>query len=146
MHADVRAAVKSIADVCRDVYFLFSFSYFLYRYNVIQDMYRASSSCPTGDATLTAISHSIELATEKEGDDYLVFVLSDANLGRYSISPADLKQELQADPKVTASILFIAEPNAAAWLSSGIPGQAHVVLDTAKLPHVIKTIFARAVE
>lgn len=145
MHADVRAAVNSIADVCRDVYFFLS--YFLFpRYNVIQDMYRASSSCPTGDATLTAISHSIELATEKEGDDYLVFVLSDANLGRYSISPADLKQELQADPKVTASILFIAEPNAAAWLSSGIPGQAHVVLDTAKLPHVIKTIFARAVE
>lgn len=28
--------------------------------------------------------------TKEEGDDYFVFVFSDANLGRYGISPADL--------------------------------------------------------
>jgi hypothetical protein len=98
------------------------------------------------DCTIAAITESISHAIADDADDSLVFVLSDANLGRYSIAPDDLRVALQTDPKVTASIIFIAEPAAAGWLVGGAPGRAFVELDTANLPRLIKTIFARAVE
>lgn len=55
-------------------------------------IYNLSRSCPTGDATCEAFEDSVTRIVTTEADDYFVCVLSDANLGRYNISPAELRQ------------------------------------------------------
>ena len=45
-----------------------------------------------------------------EADDYLVFLLSGANLGRYNVSPQSLCAALQSDDEVTGHAIFVAEP------------------------------------
>ncbi|CAK0844963.1 unnamed protein product [Prorocentrum cordatum] len=80
-----------------------------------------------------------------EADDYLVFVISDANLGSYGITPEMLRRVLTADPKVTACAIFIAERGAADMLSAALPaGRGYVCLDVERLPSILKDVFARA--
>lgn len=52
------------------------------RLEVIHNMYGHSRSCPSGDNSLEAARQSVGEVVREEGDDYFVFLLSDANLGR----------------------------------------------------------------
>jgi von Willebrand factor A domain-containing protein 8 len=81
----------------------------------------------------------------RDADERLVFLLSDANLGRYGVSPEQLGETLRANPKVKAYAIFIAEPVAAAWLAEQLPlGRGFAVGDVGKLPSVISAIFTSA--
>ena len=52
---------------------------------------------------------------------------------------------LRRDARVNAYAIFVAEPNAAAWLAKELPfGHGCVCLDTAKLPTTFKDILAHA--
>lgn len=116
------------------------------RSQVIKELYRASDTAFSGDTTVEAIEKSVDIiANRPDCDDYLVFVLSDANLGSYGITPDMIGKALTRDPKVTASAIFIAEPDAADFLARGLPvGKGHVCLDAADLPKIFSGIFARA--
>ena len=99
--------------------------------------------------------------TAEEADDYFVFLVSDANLEGYGVSPDSLTKVLTSDARVNAFAVFIAEEGTAAKiqvshryhivrflhavLQAGMPsGRAHVVLDTQEMPLLFKNIFANA--
>jgi len=105
-------------------------------------------SAVTGDNTLQAAKLAIETVTAMPdpADDRFVVVLSDANLGRYSIRPEDFSSVLTADANVNAHAVFIAEASAADWMKEQLPlGHGHVCLDPARLPRVFADIFDAAV-
>jgi len=88
------------------------------RARVIEQMYIHARSAGSGDRSLQASIAATKLVAEEIADDHLVFLLSDANLGRYNISPSSLASALQSDPSVTGHAIFIAEPSAADWLAA----------------------------
>lgn len=105
-------------------------------------MYWNASFCSSGDNTLAAMQHAIQEVTKEEGDEYFVFVLSDANLGRYGISPEALANVVLSDKRVNVYAIFIAGEQDALWLTKLLPlGHGHVCTDTAQLPRIFKEIF-----
>jgi hypothetical protein len=115
------------------------------RYEVIERMVRHAGSCATGDASLDSTALAVKEVVEQQADDYFVFLLSDANLGRYNVKPEELGRELRADERVNAYAIFVAEPGAAAWMSEELPfGHGFVCLDMDKLPSTFKDIFTHA--
>ena len=52
---------------------------------------------------------------------------------------------LRAEPRVKAYAIFVAEPRAAAWLAEELPlGRGFAVQDVARLPAIMKEVFAHA--
>ena len=112
---------------------------------VVQKLYDHSRSTSSGDKSLEAAAFATSEVTKEEADDYLVFLFSDANIGRYGISPAAINFALKGDGRSTGYCLFIAEPEAAAWLVKELPlGKAHAILDAKQLPQAFKEIFSNA--
>lgn len=129
---------------------------------VVQNMYSHSQSCASGDNTVQASLLAVrEVVTpsvlqgqwsllpgqraEAPADDYFVFVISDANLGRYGTDPKELAAALTQDPRVHGYVMFLAEPSAAEWMAKELPlGRGVVCLETERLPTVFKDMFASA--
>lgn len=115
------------------------------RLAVVQEMYSHASFCMSGDHTLAAAISAVEDVTQEPGDDYYVFMLSDANLAMYGVSPKSLATALMSDPMVNSYAIFIAGEAAAESLKQEMPvGHAHVVLDTQDLPRIFKDIFSHS--
>jgi MoxR-like ATPase len=114
------------------------------RLDILDKMTAHSAHCSSGDYTVKATELAIRNVTKEDGDEYFVFVFSDANLGRYGIKPSAIKEELLRDRRVGAYILFIASAGDDAHkIRTELPlGKAHVCLDTASLPVTFKQIFA----
>jgi hypothetical protein len=112
---------------------------------VVDQIYAHSRSSPSGDKSLEAAAvASHEIVTEP-ADDYLVFLFSDANLGRYGIAPAAISAALKGDGRCQGYCIFVAEPSAASWIVDELPfGRGFMVLDVEKLPQTFKEIFSHA--
>ncbi|EQC29691.1 hypothetical protein SDRG_12691 [Saprolegnia diclina VS20] len=118
------------------------------RLQVLQKMLAHSQYCSSGDHTVHAIHDAVRSVTNADGDEYFVFVVSDANLDRYGIHPKVLGRELAADSRVNAHAIFIASfaDEATRILSHLPPGHGHVCLDTSDLPRVFKRIFTSSLQ
>jgi hypothetical protein len=82
---------------------------------------------------------------KEEGDDYYVFLLSDANLSAYGVTPKTLAKAMLVDSKVNSYAIFIAAELAAEQMKKAMPvGHAHTCLDTKDLPRIFKEIFAHS--
>ena len=115
------------------------------RLAVIQEMYNHASFCMSGDHTLAAALYSVQQVVAEPGDDYYVFLCSDANLAMYGVSPKSLAEALLGDTRVNSYAIFIAGEAAAESLKRDMPiGHAHVVLDTNDLPRVFREIFSHS--
>ena len=125
------------------------------RARVIESMYIHARSASSGDQSLQA---AVEATSKVRGggseggeavadaDDYLVFLLSDANLGRYNVSPQSLCAALQSDEEVAGHAIFVAEPSAAEWLAAEMPpGRGFCAMDAAGLVKTLKEAFEAAV-
>ncbi|XP_018330489.1 von Willebrand factor A domain-containing protein 8 [Agrilus planipennis] len=77
------------------------------RLDVIQTMHAHSQFCLSGDHTLQATQLAVKSLAEEDCDEAIVVILSDANLQRYGIKPADLGAALTAYPNVNAYAVFI---------------------------------------
>eukprot|EP00026_Physarum_polycephalum_P000717 Phypoly_transcript_00718.p1 GENE.Phypoly_transcript_00718~~Phypoly_transcript_00718.p1 ORF type:complete len:1304 (+),score=248.57 Phypoly_transcript_00718:258-4169(+) len=113
------------------------------RYKVLQTMSAHSQYCWSGDNTLEATEWAIEDIAKYEADERFVFVVSDANLSRYGITPEELAEVLTSNPSVKAYIIFIASRKGEAqWLLESLPpGMAFVCLETSQLPATFNRIF-----
>ena len=109
--------------------------------DLIDKLYALALSAAQGDNTLLATEWAINAVAAEEADEYFVVVLSDANLGRYSISPRDFGSLLTRDENVKSYCIFIAEPGAAEWLQREIPlGRGISCMKPSDLPNIFKTI------
>jgi hypothetical protein len=98
-----------------------------------------------GDHTLSAGEHALKEIVKEEGDDYFVFLLSDANLAAYGITSKSLATILLSDKRVNSYAIFIGGEEDAGWLLKHMPiGHGHVCMDTARLPRIFKEIFAQS--
>jgi len=113
------------------------------RLQVCHKMHAHTQYCMSGDCTVEAAQLATKSIVEVEADDYFVFLVSDANLQRYGISPPELGKVLTQNPKVHAHAFFIASlGDEAIRLAKEMPlGTAHVCLDPARLPPTFKQIF-----
>ncbi|KAF9992554.1 von Willebrand factor A domain-containing protein 8, partial [Entomortierella chlamydospora] len=94
-------------------------------FKVISQMSAHSQYCLSGDNTLSATSMAMREIIKEDADDYIVVVLSDANIGQ-----------------VTSSMIFIGSlADQASKLKSALGSHAHVCMDTKDLPQIIKSIF-----
>lgn len=113
------------------------------REEIVEKLYGLALSAAQGDNTLLATNWAVANVTSEEADEYFVIVLSDANLGRYSISPKEFGQALTKDEKVNGFAIFIAEPGAAEWLQKEIPmGRGISCMKPSELPAIFKTVLA----
>lgn len=67
------------------------------RLNILQKMKVHTEYCASGDSTVEALRLGMKYVVEKEADDYFVFLVSDANLSRYNISPKVLAEWMNSD-------------------------------------------------
>eukprot|EP00301_Raphidiophrys_heterophryoidea_P006912 c12743_g1_i1.p1 GENE.c12743_g1_i1~~c12743_g1_i1.p1 ORF type:complete len:1447 (+),score=378.72 c12743_g1_i1:119-4342(+) len=115
------------------------------RLQILNKMVAHTQHCWSGDNTVEAADHAIKTIVDpaRPADEYYVFVISDANLARYGISPEEFGRVLTQDKQVHAHVLFIASAyDSAEQMQSLMPaGKAHVCLDTAALPRTLKQIF-----
>lgn len=137
---------------------------------VLERIYAHARSAPTGDKSLQAVVQASSSMVLEERDEYLLFLFSDANLGRYGISPTAIALALDggvnaaSSPNGTATghpslssapargtgvckgyCILIAEPDAASWLVQSLPfGRGFVALEPSKLPLVFKEVFTHA--
>lgn len=115
------------------------------RAEILNKISNASAMAWSGDSTVEGIEAAIKSVCKQDAEDYLVFAISDANLGSYGITPENLRQVLTSDPKVTSCGIFIAERSAAEMLSKALPpGRGHTCFDVTQLPNILKEVFQRA--
>ena len=111
---------------------------------ILQRMVAHTQFCMSGDTTLQAAEYAIQEVSQKEGDEAFVFVVSDANLRRYGISPHELGSILTSNPDVNACAIFIASlADEAARIEAALPaGTGHICFDTSDLPQLFRNLFA----
>lgn len=115
------------------------------RVRVMETLYSSSRGATTGDSSLLAAQMAIKASVKEKGDDYLVFLFSDANLGRYGISPDHMTQALTSRKDVQGHAIFLAEESAAEWLTKEMPlGRGYVAMEMSDLPKIVKEIFQHA--
>ncbi|KAK7198606.1 AAA domain protein [Novymonas esmeraldas] len=113
---------------------------------VCQKMLAYAQYCWSGDNTVEAMRRSVELVTKEKGDSYFVFVISDANLRQYGITPRELTEIIQSKPEVKMFCIFIATLGAqASHLQQQLPaGHGYECMRTDVLPQVLRQIFTSA--
>ena len=113
---------------------------------VLQRMVAHTQFCMSGDHTLEAAAHAIQEVSQsvENADESFVFLVSDANLHRYGISPYDLGTALTSNEEVNACAIFIASlSDEAARIEEALPaGTGHICFDTSDLPQLFRNLFA----
>lgn len=77
------------------------------RFKVLDTLAAHAQCCSSGDSTLEAIRAGTEAVLERPADEHFLFVVSDANLRRYGITPGQLSQVLKTDQRVRSYVIFI---------------------------------------
>eukprot|EP00927_Polykrikos_kofoidii_P015773 TRINITY_DN17055_c0_g1_i1.p1 TRINITY_DN17055_c0_g1~~TRINITY_DN17055_c0_g1_i1.p1 ORF type:complete len:2144 (+),score=329.32 TRINITY_DN17055_c0_g1_i1:237-6668(+) len=117
------------------------------RLKVVSKMMAAAQFCSSGDNTLAAIERACEqLATSGPADDYFVFAFSDANFGRYGITPSRIGAALRSQSTVNANCFLIASlDDEAVDIARRMPDQVKLCLDLRTLPAAIRQQFVSSV-
>ena len=114
-------------------------------YKILETMSAHAQYCLSGDTTVDAIYSAVETIEEEDPEfGGLVIVVSDANLRRYGIAPAELSKAMKASNKVKTHVVFIASvrDEADLWVKELPFGMSKVCLDTSDLPHIMREILS----
>lgn len=116
-------------------------------FQVLQQMHAHATHCVSGDNTMNCLKKCIRDIRQEQADDYIVVVISDANIIQYGIDTRELCEVIIADPIVGAFIVFIGSLHGQAeMLKKDLPqGHGFVCMETLALPGVMKQIFASIV-
>ena len=108
---------------------------------------RLAADCNPGDKTLEGTKRGIADCLSAEADEHFVFVVSDADLERYGITPSAWDKILTADARCHAYAILISQNEAEAdRIVAGItPGRALMCEQTEQLASTFLTIFQHAV-
>ncbi|KAJ3333644.1 von Willebrand factor A domain-containing protein 8 [Gonapodya sp. JEL0774] len=109
------------------------------RLKVVRTMLQHAQFTGSGDNTLPATKQAVVDISQEDADDWVVVVLSDANLRRYGIAPRDFGKVLTSDPKVTCVAVFIGTlEDEAQRLSTELPpGKAFVAMQGSDIPRIM---------
>ena len=109
------------------------------RLDVIKAMHAHCEMADSGDNTLEAARKAVFDCAAGIADERFVFLISDANLDQYSITPDHLQRIFDLDRRVHVFVLFIASlRDSAVTFAKQLPGNVFVCLDKKDLPRVLK--------
>eukprot|EP00930_Biecheleria_cincta_P096896 TRINITY_DN88669_c0_g1_i1.p1 TRINITY_DN88669_c0_g1~~TRINITY_DN88669_c0_g1_i1.p1 ORF type:complete len:1490 (+),score=245.98 TRINITY_DN88669_c0_g1_i1:43-4470(+) len=114
---------------------------------LVRRMAAHAQYCHKGDHTLEATDIAIKDVVKVPADEYFVFIVSDADLARYGITPESWNQILMQNQHVSAYALLIsANTNEAEQIRAGLaPGHGFVCDDNDLLAVTFKQIFQATV-
>ncbi|CAB3401465.1 unnamed protein product [Caenorhabditis bovis] len=118
------------------------------RLNVLKKMLAHTQYCMSGDNTVECMQLAVkELAPKDDYDEKVVILVSDANLERYGIAPAELRREMTKETSVNCFVIFIGSLGTQAEeLLAELPtGKAFALRDTDELPKIMETIFSSTI-
>mmetsp|Transcript_20405 Transcript_20405/g.64198 ORF Transcript_20405/g.64198 Transcript_20405/m.64198 type:complete len:310 (+) Transcript_20405:755-1684(+) len=119
----------------------------LERLKLVRKMVEHSKSCKSGDHTLRACERAVADVASRAADEYFVFLLSDADFGRYDLSGRALGAAMTSDQRVSAYALFIASNfEAAEQIREELPpGRGFSCYDTSMLLATLRDIFQASI-
>ncbi|THH30493.1 hypothetical protein EUX98_g3701 [Antrodiella citrinella] len=85
------------------------------RWKVVEKMEMVTQYTFAGDNTVEAIEQSVAEVAKYDADDWFVIAITDANFGRYGITPEELKRVMTQQPKVRTALVCIGEGAEAFW-------------------------------
>ncbi|KAF4613211.1 hypothetical protein D9613_011059 [Agrocybe pediades] len=116
------------------------------RWKVTEKMYMVPQYAFAGDYTVEAIMKGVKDVASYDADDWFVIAITDANFGRYQISPEELTRAMKHNPKVNTALICIGEGAEASWITKSLPGRAFRVANTGDIPNVLRSILSTMVD
>ncbi|GLB39985.1 putative von Willebrand factor (vWF) type A domain [Lyophyllum shimeji] len=116
------------------------------RWKVVEKMAMIPQYAFAGDYTVEAIEKGVNEVGKYDADDWFVIAVTDANFGRYQITPELLTRAMNRNPKVHTALICIGEGAEAAWITKSLPGRGFRVSNTADIPTVLRSILSTMVE
>ncbi|CAK9038246.1 unnamed protein product [Durusdinium trenchii] len=111
---------------------------------IVKQMAAHAQYSHSGDHTLQATDRAIKDVVRTPADEYYVFVVSDADLGRYGIAPSAWNKILMQDKRVNAYVILISSnTDEAETFKSGLtPGHGFVCDHNDLLALTFKQVFS----
>jgi len=116
------------------------------RWKVVEKMEMITQYSFAGDYTVEAIEKGVVEVSKFDADDWFVIAITDANFGRYNITPDELKRAMMRHPKVNTALICIGESAEAQWVTKQLPGRAFRVTNAAEIPTVLQSILSTMVD
>ncbi|KAF8909617.1 AAA domain-containing protein [Gymnopilus junonius] len=116
------------------------------RWVVTEKMNMVPQYAFAGDYTVEAIQKGVTEVAKYDADDWFVIAITDANFGRYQISPEELTRAMKYNPKVNTALICIGEGAEATWITKRLPGRAFRVANTGDIPNVLRSILSTMVD
>ncbi|KAG2007119.1 hypothetical protein CC2G_014837 [Coprinopsis cinerea AmutBmut pab1-1] len=109
-------------------------------------MYMIPQYAFAGDFTVEAIRKGVDEVAKFDADDWFVIAITDANFGRYQITPEEITQAMNSNPKVNTALICIGEGAEATWIPKRLPGKGFRVANTGDIPTVLRSILSTMVD
>ncbi|TCD60876.1 hypothetical protein EIP91_009382 [Steccherinum ochraceum] len=116
------------------------------RWKVVEKMELVTQYAFAGDYTVEAIDKAVQEVAKFDADDWFVITITDANFGRYGITPEELKRVMTQQPKVRTALICIGEGAEAFWIPQKLPGRGYRVGNTADIPTVLRSILSTMID
>ncbi|KAK0451876.1 AAA domain-containing protein [Armillaria borealis] len=116
------------------------------RWKIIEKMDMIPQYAFAGDYTVEAIQKGVQEVGKFDADDWFVIAITDANFGRYNITPEELSRAMKRNPKVHTALICIGEGAEAPWISKQLPGQGFRVANTSDIPTVLRSILSTMID
>ncbi|KAK0223975.1 AAA domain-containing protein [Armillaria fumosa] len=116
------------------------------RWKVVEKMDMIPQYAFAGDYTVEAIRKGVQEVGKFDADDWFVIAITDANFGRYNITPEELSRAMKRNPKVHTALICIGEGAEAPWISKQLPGQGFRVANTSDIPTVLRSILSTMID
>ncbi|KAJ3746345.1 AAA domain-containing protein [Lentinula detonsa] len=112
------------------------------RWKVTEKMYMIPQYAFAGDNTVEAIQKGVDEVVKFDADDWFVITITDANFGRYQITPEEVFQAMRRHSKVQTALICIGEGANASWITKNLPRTVFRVKDTGDIPIVLRGILS----
>jgi len=116
------------------------------RWKVVEKMMMIPQYCFAGDYTVEALEKGVQEVAKFDGDDWFVIAITDANFGRYQITPEQLSAAMKRYPKVNTALICIGEGAEATWIPKSLPGRGFRVNNTNDIPIVLRSILSTMID
>ncbi|KAE9393793.1 hypothetical protein BT96DRAFT_958988 [Gymnopus androsaceus JB14] len=107
------------------------------RWKVTEKMYMIPQYAFAGDNTVEAIQKGVEDVAKFDADDWFVITITDANFGRYQITPEEVSRAYEETPESEHEFHRI---------TKSLPGAGFRVQDTGDIPMVLRSILSSMVD
>ncbi|KAJ4490439.1 AAA domain-containing protein [Lentinula aciculospora] len=115
------------------------------RMKVTEKMYMIPQYAFAGDNTVEAIVKGVDEVAKFDADDWFVITITDANFGRYQITPEEVYRAMKRNTKVHTALICIGEGAGSTCITNNLPGSAFQVKDTGDIPMVLRSILSSMV-